>query len=490
MTTSDNRKIYPLSKLSAALEKHFMKHFARTNFWVTAEIVKINYKSGHAYLELADTKENITTAQSSAHIWATNLRKIKQILGDDYSNIVKNGNKALFQVKIEYHKVFGLKLNILDIDPSFSFGEIEKRKKETIEKLKIEGLFDNQKQLFLSTLSKRIALIGSPKTSGYRDFKDELFNNASYRNFKVKSFSTSVQGDAAKIEIIKAIEEARLFDVDAIVIIRGGGSKMDLDIFNDYDIAKVICETQIPVLTGIGHESDEVVADLVSYQHFITPTAVAKHLWTQIREFRYFVTKYYDQVSNLSLSLLGGHKDEFYHTNKYLVHYTKELLREWNERFADISYKINILSSKSLNEKREEVFSMTYKLKHLLDRSIQESNNKLETILRNTVFKADLVVQKEKAATLPSIWNKIDNKSASLLETERLKVENLSELLNYLNPEKILKSGYTISTVEGKDVHLSNLEELTGKTMKTLTSNQLITSKIIETKKMNHGDKK
>lgn len=263
---STEKKIFSLGKLTKALENHFMDHFSKKLFWVTAEIVKLNSKSGHYYLELADTRNEQTTALCNATIWATQSRSIQQSLGEDFFTVLKPGNKALFAVKIEYHSIYGLKLNILDIDPSYNYGDIERRKKETIEKLKREGLFDLQKTLHFTVLSKQIALIGSPNTSGFRDFKEELFNNESYRNFKVKEFKTSVQGDTAKNEIVKALKDARKYDVDVIVIIRGGGSKMDLDIFNDYEIAKTICETKTPVLTGIGHETDEVVADLVAHQ--------------------------------------------------------------------------------------------------------------------------------------------------------------------------------------------------------------------------------
>jgi exodeoxyribonuclease VII large subunit len=479
--TTDRKKIFSLGKLTKALENHFMQHFSSQTYWVTAEIVKVNGKSGHYYLELADTKNEQTIALCNATMWATQARIIQQNLGNDFQQIIKPGNKALFEVKIEYHSIYGLKLNVLNLDPSYTYGDIEKRKKETIEQLKREGLFELQKKLYLSVLSKRVALIGSPNTSGYRDFKDELFNNESYRNFKVKEFHTSVQGDAAKKDIIKAIKSACEYDVDVIVIIRGGGSKMDLDIFNDYAIAKSICKSKIPVLTGIGHETDEVVADLVAHQKFITPTAVGKFLWVRIREFRFFISKYYDQVIKKSQDLLSGAKDEFYHKNKYLIHFTKEILQEWREKFSSLTHSINKKSQRFVHEEKEGLTSISYQVQKGLNAIIHNEQYKLDESLNNIKFKSIAIVHQQREVKLANIFQKTENYSVNLIETEKLKLKNTEELLTLLNPEKILNSGYTITTFENSDIKNIDLKE--GDEIKTLSSNQLVTSKIIKIEK-------
>ena len=259
-----------------------MQEFGVKSFWVTAEIVKINQKGGNYYLELADSVNGIKTAQMSAYIWSMQFQELAKSLGEEIKTILVAGNKVLFQLKIEFHKVYGLKLNIVNVDPTYSYGEIERIKKENIETLKKEGLFELQKELNLSILAKRIAVIGSPDTSGYRDFMDTLFKNNAYRNFKVKVFPSSVQGERAVPELIKAIQSAEKYDVDVIVMVRGGGGKMDLHVFNDLELCRAICRARVPVLTGIGHESDEVVADLVANTFTITPTAAAKFLFMRI----------------------------------------------------------------------------------------------------------------------------------------------------------------------------------------------------------------
>jgi exodeoxyribonuclease VII large subunit len=479
--SKESHKIYSLGKLTKALENHFMDHFSQKKFWVTAEVVKINSKSGHFYLELADSKNDRTTALCNATLWSTQAKAIQQSLGKEYDLVLKPGNKVLFEVRIEYHSIYGLKLNVLSIDPSYTYGDIEQRKKETIAQLKREGIHDWQQRLRLSLVAKRIALIGSPETSGFRDFKDELFNNESYRNFKVKEFHTPVQGAKAKSQLVSAIEEAAQYDVDAIVIIRGGGSKMDLDLFNDYAIARAICYCKKPVLTGIGHETDNVVADFVAHQKFITPTAVGKFLWVRIREFRYFTSKYYDQVTKKSQELLAGAKDEFYHKNKYLIHFTKELLQEWQEVFNSLTYRINKKSQRFIHEEKEGLTSLTYLAQKKLNNIIRAEQYRLDEQLNSLKYKALTNIHQEKDIRLEKVLQKTSNCALSLLDTEKIRLKNKEEVLALLNPEKLLQQGYTITTF--KNIDVQNVELVQGQEIKTLTSKSLITSRILTIEK-------
>lgn len=473
-----DKKVFTLTQLGMAFENHVMDHFGSKQLWVVAEITKISVKSGHRYLELVDSAENLTTAQFSAYMWSRNFIAIKEQLGAEINEIFKPGNKALFLVKIEFHKVYGLKLNILSVDPQYTYGEIERRKKETLGRLSKEGLIDLQKSLYFPTLTKRIALVGSPNTSGFRDFKEVLFNNPVFRRFKLKQFSTSVQGDKAKDEIIAAIKKARCYDLDVIVLIRGGGSKMDLDIFNNYEICREICLTQIPVLTGIGHETDQVVADRVAHQFFITPTAVAKHLYVQIGNFSYFLNKYFDQVKTRSLEQLGLAKDEFQYQNKYLVHHTKEIINTWKDVFNEKAYRLGKNSQRLIHHEREELSNLRYKTHRELNRVIQESLSDLERKKGELKFFSTSVLDHERTNILYRSFQKTEDLALHFLDHERVNIQNKEQLVELLNPEKILKAGYTISTVDEKDVF--ELQDVVGKEMKTLTSKSLIISKIVE----------
>ena len=223
----ETRNIYTLSALNQSLERFIRDNFALKNFWVLAEITKVQEKNGHYYLDLADSKEGKRVAEIAANMWFNTFNRVNTQLNGELPSIFKHGNKSLINIRIEFHPIYGLKLNILDVDPSITYGEIEKLKKETILRLKSEGLFTRQKAIYLPAIVKKIALVGSPNTSGYRDFLTEVLNNKIYTNFKVKEFSASVQGDYAVKEIVAAIKKANEYSVDLIIVVRGGGSKMD-----------------------------------------------------------------------------------------------------------------------------------------------------------------------------------------------------------------------------------------------------------------------
>ena len=477
------KKVFTLGALGQALENHFLNEFGLRYFWVAAEIAKRNFKAGHTYLELADMRDGKMLAQMSAVIWAGTYQKIYKANTETLKDILKAGNKVLFQVKVDYHKVFGLKLVVQDIDPSYTFGEIEKRKQETIEALKKAGVFDEQKKLYFPVLSKRIALVGSPQTSGYRDFKDEIYNNSVYRKFKLKTFQTSVQGDKAKLEIVAAIEEARKYDVDVIVLIRGGGSKIDLDIFNDYDVCKSICETKIPIITGIGHETDRVVADLVAHQFFITPTAVAKHLYVQIGNFRHFLSKYYDQIKTKSLAQLGGAKDEFHYKNKYFVHYAQQITKDWAQVFNDKNTQINRLSREVLYTDKEYLAGQTYALQTQLYSLLNQGKQNIDLQTRHILHISDQIIQQQKEGVLIKTEDQLRYYSENIISLNKVNLVNTENILQLVNPLKLLSSGYTISTINEKDID-SLSTDLSGLEMKTLSSKYLIESKIISVKKL------
>ncbi len=455
------KTIYSLAALNQSLERFIREKFALTSYWVIAEVTKVQEKNGHFYLDLADSQDGKRVAEMSANMWFTTFNRVNETLDGELRAILKQGNKVLLNVRIEFHPVFGLKLNVLDVDPTITYGEIEQLKKETINRLKNEGLFDLQKALYLAPIIKKIALIGSPNTSGYRDFLDELKNNRIFTNFKVKEFSASVQGDYAVKEIVTGIQKANLYNVEAIIIVRGGGSKMDLNVFNAYEIASAIALSKIPVITGIGHETDEVVADLVAHQRQITPTAAAKFLYLRAGVFGGQLQTSFDAILKMAQAWLAASKDEFNHTSKYLIHFTQNSLRENNDEIKDLVHELHIGVSEIIEFERS-------KLRLDLSRVGNHSLN---------------YISLKRSTELESRLDKIAMHSENTLDKNRVVVQNLADLLLLLNPEELLKKGYTISSIEQVDVHDFD-GKLEGAILKTLTDKQLITSKIIEVKRI------
>lgn len=485
---TNERKIYSLTQLNTSLEKHFWDNFSQRDFWITAELIKINEKRGHFYLEIADSVDDQTTARGFATIWASAYTKIVENIGlKELQSILQPGNKILFNINIEYHKIYGLSLRVRDVDPNYSYGEIERKRQEVIKRLKKEGIFDKQKALHLPPIIKRIALIGSPNTSGYRDFLNELFNNHEFNNFTIKEFPVRVQGEAAVHDIVEAIKEANHYDAEVIVLLRGGGSKMDLALFDDYKIAEAICLSKLPVITGIGHETDVVVADLVARQHHITPTAVAVHIHYAISSFREIMRELYDKMIQLASGTLNEGKEEFTMYSNYLSHYTRELIHFWKNTFKDLEFEILQKGRTVLYAGKDKLSYLSHNLSSHLQGLVHQEANSLDRFKERLLNYSLQTIEREKEINLNQTLSKVKWMSQQVIERERIITKNQEELLGLLNPLKILSAGYTISTINYVDVKdIKTINE--GDVMQTLSSNTLITSVIKQSKKIEDGD--
>lgn len=250
--------------------------------WVECEIAQANETRGQVYLELIEKREDSDEilARCSAVIWFKQYLFIKKKLGDLLDTIIQDGVKVKIKVNIEFHEKFGLKLVIEDVDPSYSLGLFELARQKIIERLKKEELLDLNSQLQLPLAIQKIAVISSHQAAGFKDFSKQISNNIYGYDFKLELFASAMQGANTEREITAAIREISKSKeaYDVIVITRGGGSKIDLSSFDNYNIAHAISQSKIPVLTGIGHEIDQTVTDIVAHSILKTPTAVANFI--------------------------------------------------------------------------------------------------------------------------------------------------------------------------------------------------------------------
>lgn len=257
-------------------------------YWVIAEIadLKLNQK-GHCYLDLVEKEGNAAIAQIKANIWAYEYRSVSNRFQKTTNEPLKQGMKILFLASILFHEVYGLSLNIKDIDPTYTMGEMARKKKEVIEQLRKEGIIGRNKALELPLVPQRIAVISSPTAAGYQDFFNHLDNNPYGYCFVHTLFSALMQGQEAERSIIKALAAIRKQKsaYDLVVIIRGGGSVIDLNCFDGYPLAAEVAGFPLPVITGIGHEKDDTVVDITAHTKMKTPTAVAEFLVSGLRSF-------------------------------------------------------------------------------------------------------------------------------------------------------------------------------------------------------------
>ncbi len=284
--------------LRAVIEQH-----AGGAQWVVAEIseCKVNY-AGHCYLELVERPDNgkSPVAQARAVIWSSSYKMISGYFRFQTGSDLSAGMKVLVKCTVSYHPVYGLSLIISDIDPDYTLGETERLRRQTIAKLQEEGVFGMNKECELPEVVQRIAVISSPKAAGYRDFMQEL--NASPYRFEVKLFASVMQGDAAESSIVAALDAiAEAGDgFDAVVMIRGGGSTSDLGCFDNYRLCAYVAQFPLPVITGIGHDKDVSVADMVAHTSLKTPTAVAAFLVSRAEEMHNRLEELYDEATGLA----------------------------------------------------------------------------------------------------------------------------------------------------------------------------------------------
>ena len=249
--------------------------------WISAEIseLKVN-RSGHCHLNLVEkgATDGAPRAEARAVIWKSAYLPIASMFEAATGTILRAGLRVLVRAVVSYHEIYGFSLQIIDIDPRYTLGEVERRRRETIARLQQDGVWEMNRELELSRPTLRIAVISSDTAAGYQDFMNEL-GRTTYR-FQTTLFRSLMQGDAAEDSIVAALHDIakREEDFDVVAIIRGGGSTSDLALFDSYIIATHIAQFPLPVFTGIGHDKDISVADMVAHTSLKTPTAVATKL--------------------------------------------------------------------------------------------------------------------------------------------------------------------------------------------------------------------
>ncbi|KGE86223.1 MAG: exodeoxyribonuclease VII large subunit [Phaeodactylibacter xiamenensis] len=250
--------------------------------WVSCEIYQLNVSRGHRYLSLvqkAEGKDQII-AQSDAVLWQRQYRKLERKLGASLIQILRSGTAVLLRVSIDFSERYGLKLVVEDIDLAYTMGQLEQQRRATFERLKAEQLLSKNSNQKLPLVPQRLAVISSPTAAGLEDLMRQLEQNEYGYKFQVRVFPAAMQGQNAPLEVAAQIRSIQSLTrpYDVIIIARGGGARLDLAAFDDYELCVAVAECPIPVLTGIGHEIDEVLLDLVAHTALKTPTAVAEWL--------------------------------------------------------------------------------------------------------------------------------------------------------------------------------------------------------------------
>ena len=405
-----NKQTYSLSELTGEIHDVLKEAFPDT-YWVRAETsdVHINSASGHCYLEFIekDTQSNQIIAKARGAIWAKTFRMLKPYFEMETGQHFTSGLKVLVRVSIDFHEVYGFNLNVVDIDPSYTLGDLVRKRQEIIRQLQEEGVFTLNKELSLPALPQRIAVITSPTAAGYEDFINQLFYNKAGYPFYVKLFPALMQGEKTEESIIAALERIdshrELFD--AVVIIRGGGATSDLNSFDSYLLAANCAQFPLPIITGIGHERDDTIIDLVAHTRLKTPTAVAA-----------FLINCMDQAVE-QLNLL----------QQALCTDTLSILQEKKQTLQRIGTLLPATVNNRIERNRSALNLLASKLPTITSGLLERNKNQLE-----------LMHQRIHTAI-----------SSRLLKESRF-IELQEQFIRMASPDYILKRGYSLTLRDGK----------------------------------------
>lgn len=333
--------LYDLQRMvRSSLEERFA-----APLWISAEIseLKVN-RSGHCYLNLVEkgSNEGAPRAEARAVIWRSAYTPMTSMFSSATGSPLSAGIRVLIRVVVTYHEVYGFSLQIIDIDPSYTLGEVERRRRETIARLEQDGVWDMNHELTLPRPTLHIAVVSSATAAGYRDFIKEI-RRIPYR-FEITLFESLMQGDSAEQSVIDALDAIaiREEEFDAVAIIRGGGSTSDLSLFDSYRIASHVAQFPLPVLTGIGHDKDISVTDMVAHTMCKTPTAVATLLAEGI-------DAELTLLAAISSDIVTLANDKLHNENIRLLSNLGELKRLTSENIQTQLFRINTLDREISN---------------------------------------------------------------------------------------------------------------------------------------------
>jgi len=453
-----------LSELNGLVKKAVGEAFTAP-VWVIGEISELKTnRSGHCYLNLIEKEENgdAIVAQARATIWSYTYRMLRPFFESTTGQQLTEGLKVLLSVSIEFHELYGYSLNIRDIDPTYTLGDMARRRREIIARLQSEGVADMNKELDLPLVPQKIAIISSSTAAGYQDFVDQLTNNPAGYHFDLKLFPAIMQGNQAETSIIGALEQIYLYEnfFDAVVIIRGGGSQADLSCFDNYNLAYFITQFPLPVITGIGHEKDDSIVDMVAHSRLKTPTAVAEFLISGVAQFDLHLDELNKQFIEIVTDLIAESKNNIEQITRMIAPLTREKISKANNNLNQTIWKLDNSVKKFIQrsnyqlERKEETVRHEFKnFAQLQLRVLERTTRTLSGSLRQvTIAKHDQLTRKmQRSETL----------FRGALSDSRHYLELSLQMANLTDPNKILARGYSITTYNGhalKDVNLINSE--------------------------------
>ncbi len=456
-------KIFSLKQVLSSIKKTLKDRYG-SSFWVKVEMHKLNLSAkGHCYPELVEKEKGKVIAEMRGVIWRTNYERINKRFIEVVKEPIKDDITLLMLVNINFSETFGLSLNILDIDPNYSLGEIQKERQATIQRLQKEGLINANQEVPFPLLPKRVAIISAEGTKGLSDFMKVINQNPWGYQFFTMLFHASMQGDFATetiVEQLNKIEKVK-HHFDIVVIVRGGGGEVGLSCYNQYNLCVTMAKFPLPVITGIGHSTNFTVAELVAHRNAITPTELGNFL---IQSFHDFSVPVKDSI-------------------KILQTHSVAILNEENIQLKNISKLFRSVVNENLSKNNQLINAQKQSVENNLRFFILNQKNSIRTSEQN-VYQSTLYLLNHQKNKLTQLTFQLPNDIKSMLVLAENKINLLEKSVSLMDPIHVLKRGYSITTINGKSIKKTDYLRK-GDEIVTKTANFKIKSIINEINKEN-----
>lgn len=429
----DRLTLYELNSLvKETIELTFTQQF-----WVEAELADATERRGHLYLDLVQKDEHSATpiARASARCWASVWASVRPRFERTTRQRLTAGMKVLLRVYPQFHQAYGFSWIVTDIDPTYTLGDMQRQRQEIIDRLKRDGVFDMQRELTLPMFCQRIAVISSATAAGFGDFCNHLQHNDYGFHFAVELFPAIMQGEQVEPTVISALDSinSRIDDFDCVVIIRGGGATVDMSGFNTLLLAENVANFPLPVITGIGHDRDESIIDMISFMQVKTPTAAAAFL--------------IERLLNVSERITAA--------TSSITRCVQEKLEYERIRLTAISTRIPILFSLTKTRQLSIIDSLTQRMTAAVQQDIRQRQHQLQ-----------IAAQRLAPATQRT------------MQQEQHRLQMLTQRTAALDPAAILRRGFSMTLCNGRFVTDAS-QMKNGDIMETRLANGTVLSRVI-----------
>lgn len=433
-----------LSDLSRRIEQVFKQNFSLDFYWIVAEVSghKFYPDSDRHYFDLVEKSSNseVEVAKIKAKSWSegsSNILEFERLTGQKF----QSGLQVLIQVKVEYHPLYGLSLTLIDIDASYTLGNIEKQRRDTLIKLVNENSdfikFYNEeyitknKKLKLKEVIQKIALIASPNSEGYSDFVHTIASNQYNYKFEIDNYFSSVQGREAERELINTLIKIHQsnIDYDCVVLIRGGGAKTDFLVFDTYHLARAVAKFPIPIITGIGHHKDVSIVDLMAHSPTKTPTKCAEYIISINKKFEEHLVEFQNSIIIKVQQILGHSILNINNIQSRLIGSAQKLLAIGNEDLANTNSSIINSSKDLINDTKQELNNFAFSF-------LSKPFNTIE----------------RKMQTIDYLSKTLQYQTSKLIVAKSSEINHFLKVMKLMSPENILKKGFAIVSVNNNIV--------------------------------------